>query len=38
MDGIPAGMAELQRSVKLQKRARKVGFDWAFGRTGLGKV
>ena len=28
MDGIPAGMAELQRSVKLQKRARKVGFDW----------
>ena len=29
MDGIPAGMAELQRSVKLQKRAGKVGFDWA---------
>ena len=28
MDGIPAGMAELQRSVKLQKRAAKVGFDW----------
>ena len=28
MDGIPAGMAELQRSVKLQKRARTVGFDW----------
>ena len=28
MDGIPAGMAELQRSVKLQKRAGKVGFDW----------
>jgi len=28
MDGIPAGMAELQRSVKLQKRACKVGFDW----------
>jgi ATP diphosphatase len=28
MDGIPAGMAELQRAVKLQKRARKVGFDW----------
>jgi ATP diphosphatase len=28
MDGIPAGMAELQRSVKLQKRARKAGFDW----------
>jgi ATP diphosphatase len=29
MDGVPAGMAELQRAVKLQKRARKVGFDWA---------
>jgi ATP diphosphatase len=29
MDGIPIGMAELQRSVKLQKRAAKVGFDWA---------
>jgi ATP diphosphatase len=29
MDGIPAGMAELQRAVKLQKRAGKVGFDWA---------
>jgi ATP diphosphatase len=28
MDGVPAGMAELQRSVKLQKRAGKVGFDW----------
>ena len=28
MDGIPAGMAELQRSVKIQKRARKAGFDW----------
>jgi ATP diphosphatase len=29
MDGIPVGMAELQRSVKLQKRAAKAGFDWA---------
>jgi len=29
MDGIPTGMAELQRSVKIQKRAGKVGFDWA---------
>jgi ATP diphosphatase len=28
MDGIPVGMAELQRSVKIQKRAAKVGFDW----------
>jgi len=29
MDGIPAGMAELQRAIKLQKRAGKAGFDWA---------
>jgi MazG family protein len=29
MDDIPAGMAELQRAVKLQKRASKVGFDWS---------
>jgi len=28
MDGIPAGMAELTRAIKLQKRAAKVGFDW----------
>ena len=28
MDDVPAGMAELQRSVKLQKRAARVGFDW----------
>ncbi len=29
MDDIPVGMAELQRSVKVQKRAAKTGFDWA---------
>ena len=29
MDDIPAGMAELHRAVKLQKRASKVGFDWS---------
>jgi ATP diphosphatase len=28
MDGIPRGMAELQRALKLQKRAARVGFDW----------
>lgn len=28
MDGIPAGMAELQRSIKLQNRAARSGFDW----------
>jgi len=28
LDGVPRGMAELQRAVKLQKKASKVGFDW----------
>lgn len=28
LDDVPRGMAELQRSVKLQKRAAGVGFDW----------
>ena len=28
LDDVPRGMAELQRSVKLQKRASHVGFDW----------
>jgi MazG family protein len=28
LDGVPRGMAELQRAVKLQKRASRVGFDW----------
>lgn len=28
LDGIPRGMAELQRALKLQKRAASVGFDW----------
>jgi ATP diphosphatase len=29
MDDVPRGMAELQRAIKLQKRAATVGFDWA---------
>jgi MazG family protein len=29
MADIPRGMAELQRAVKLQKRAARAGFDWA---------
>jgi ATP diphosphatase len=28
LDDVPRGMAELQRSVKLQQRAARVGFDW----------
>jgi len=38
MDGIPAGMAELQRAVKLQKRARKVGFDWSSAQDVVTKI
>ena len=29
LDDVPRGMAELQRAVKLQNKASKVGFDWA---------
>jgi nucleoside triphosphate diphosphatase len=29
LDGIPAGFPALTRAVKLQKRAARVGFDWA---------
>jgi len=28
LDDVPVGLAELQRSLKLQKRAAGVGFDW----------
>ena len=38
MDGIPAGMAELQRSVKMQKRAALAGFDWPSAEPVLDKV
>ena len=37
MDGIPAGMAELTRAIKLQKRAGKVGFDWGSAEPVLEK-
>jgi ATP diphosphatase len=29
LDDVPRGMAELQRAVKLQERAARIGFDWA---------
>ncbi len=29
MDGVPPGMAELPRAIKLQQRAARAGFDWA---------
>jgi MazG family protein len=38
LDGVPRGLAELQRSVKLQKRAAKVGFDWGAPEPVLDKL
>ncbi len=37
LDGVPRGMAELQRSVKLQKLAGKIGFEWATAEPMLDK-
>jgi ATP diphosphatase len=38
LDDVPRGMAELQRSVKLQKRAARVGFDWGSPEPVLEKL
>jgi ATP diphosphatase len=38
LDDVPRGMAELQRAVKLQKRAARVGFDWNAPEPVLDKV
>lgn len=38
MDDVPAGMAELQRSMKLQRRAAGVGFDWMDAVPVLAKI
>ena len=38
LDNVPRGMAELQRAVKLQKRAAKVGFDWDTPKPVLDKL
>lgn len=38
MDGVPVGMAELQRAAKLQSRAARVGFDWHSADAVLGKI
>ena len=38
MDGIPGGLAELQRAVKLQKRAARTGFDWKSSQPVLDKL
>jgi MazG family protein len=37
LDDVPRGMAEFQRSVKLQKRAGDVGFEWATAEPVLEK-
>lgn len=37
LDNVPRGMAEFQRSVKLQKRAGDVGFEWATAEPVLDK-
>ncbi len=37
MDGVPRGMPELQRSLKLQKRAGEVGFEWPSAEPVLDK-
>jgi ATP diphosphatase len=38
MDDVPAGMAELQRSMKLQRRAGEVGFDWPNAEPVFAKI
>ena len=38
LDGIPRGMAELQRAVKLQKKAATAGFDWTSADQVLDKL
>ncbi|NND44464.1 MAG: nucleoside triphosphate pyrophosphohydrolase [Xanthomonadales bacterium] len=38
LDGVPRGMPELQRSVKLQQRAGRVGFEWPSAAEVLDKI
>jgi len=38
LDGVPRGMAELQRALKLQKRAASVGFDWSSAEQVMHKL
>jgi MazG family protein len=38
LDGVTAGLPALARSVKLQKRAAKVGFDWSEPAQMLAKI
>lgn len=38
LDGIPRGMAELQRALKVQKRAASAGFDWESAEPVMAKL
>jgi ATP diphosphatase len=38
LDGVPAGLPGLTRALKLQKRAARVGFDWADARDVQAKI
>ena len=38
MDGVPEAMPGLQRAIKLQRRAARVGFDWPDARSVVGDV
>ena len=38
MDGVPGNLPGLDRAVKLQKRAARVGFDWPDARSVVGDV
>ncbi|MCY4371417.1 MAG: nucleoside triphosphate pyrophosphohydrolase [bacterium] len=38
MDGVPEAMPGLERAVKLQRRASRVGFDWPDARSVIGDV
>ncbi|MXY76988.1 MAG: nucleoside triphosphate pyrophosphohydrolase [Acidimicrobiia bacterium] len=38
MDGVPGNLPGLDRAVKLQKRATRVGFDWPDARSVVGDV
>ena len=38
LDGVPAALPALMRAVKLQKKASRVGFDWAAAEPVLDKI
>ena len=38
MDGVPGSLPGLDRAIKLQRRAARVGFDWPDARSVVGDV